>query len=91
MTLFTRFTRYNSVRGQQAIERYVTLAREHGLDPAQMALAFCHAQPFVTATIIGATSMEQLKSDLDAFDLTLSPEVMKGIAAIHAEVPNPCP
>ena len=91
MTLFTRFTRYNSARGQQAIERYVTLAREHGLDPAQMALAFVHAQPFVTATIIGATSMEQLKSDLDAFELTLSPEVKAGIAAIHAEVPNPCP
>jgi aryl-alcohol dehydrogenase-like predicted oxidoreductase len=91
MTLFTRFTRYNSASGQQAIERYVTLAREHGLDPAQMALAFCDAQPFVTSTIIGATSMDQLKSDLDAFDLTLAPEVLQGIASIHAELPNPCP
>jgi aryl-alcohol dehydrogenase-like predicted oxidoreductase len=91
MTLFTRFTRYSSERGQQAIERYVHLAREHGLDPAQMALAFVHAQPFVTATIIGATSMDQLKSDLDAFDLTLTPEVLQSIATIHAEIPNPCP
>jgi aryl-alcohol dehydrogenase-like predicted oxidoreductase len=91
MTLFTRFTRYNSERGQKAIERYVTLARQHGLDPAQMALAFCDAQPFVTSTIIGATSMAQLESDLDAFALKLSPEIIAGIEAIHAELPNPCP
>ena len=91
MTLFTRFTRYSSERGKQAIERYVHLAREHGLDPAQMALAFVHAQPFVTSTIIGATSMDQLKTDLDAFDLTLTPEVLQSIATIHAEIPNPCP
>jgi aryl-alcohol dehydrogenase-like predicted oxidoreductase len=91
MTLFTRFTRYSSARGKQAIERYVLLAREHGLDPAQMALAFVHAQNFVTASIIGATSLDQLKSDLDAFDLTLTPEVLQSIAAIHDEIPNPCP
>ena len=91
MTLFSRFTRYDGALGQQAIARYVALARQHGLDPAQMALAFVHAQGFVTSTIIGATTMAQLTSDLDAFDLTLSPEAMRGIATIHAEIPNPCP
>jgi aryl-alcohol dehydrogenase-like predicted oxidoreductase len=91
MTLFTRFTRYDSELGKNAIERYVVLARRHGLDPAQMALAFVDAQPFVTSTIIGATSIAQLASDLDAFDLGLAPDVLAGIAAIHAEIPNPCP
>ncbi|MEI9983469.1 MAG: NADP(H)-dependent aldo-keto reductase [Aliidongia sp.] len=91
MTLFTRFTRYNSALGQKAIERYVTLARDNGLDPAQMALAFVHHQAFVTSTIIGATSMDQLKSDVDAFDLKLPPELLQSIAALHAEIPNPCP
>ncbi|MGB8841245.1 MAG: NADP(H)-dependent aldo-keto reductase [Aliidongia sp.] len=91
MTLFTRFTRYDGALGKTAIERYVTLAGDHGLDPSQMALAFVNAQPFVTATIIGATSMAQLAADIDAFDLTLPPEVLAGIEAIHAEIPNPCP
>jgi aryl-alcohol dehydrogenase-like predicted oxidoreductase len=91
MTLFTRFTRYDGSLGKQAIARYVALAREHGLDPSQMALAFVNAQPFVTSTIIGATTLAQLKADIDAFDLVLSPEVLAAIEAIHAEIPNPCP
>jgi aryl-alcohol dehydrogenase-like predicted oxidoreductase len=91
MTLFTRFARYGNPRAEEATRRYVALARENGLDPAQMALAFVHAQPFVTSTIIGVTSLEQLETDLDAFDLTLSPEVLAGIQAIHQEIPNPAP
>ena len=91
MTLFTRFTRYNSPEAVDAIGRYVALAREHGLDPSQMALAFCHRQPFVTSTIIGATNLAQLKTDLAGFDLVLSDEVLAGIEAIHKAIPNPCP
>lgn len=91
MTLFTRFTRYNSPQAVEAIGRYVALAREHGLDPSQMALAFCHRQPFVTSTIIGATTIAQLKADLEGFKLTLSDEVLAGIEAIHKAIPNPCP
>ncbi|HEV2673614.1 MAG TPA: NADP(H)-dependent aldo-keto reductase [Aliidongia sp.] len=91
MTLFTRFTRYNSAEALDAIGRYVALAREHGLDPAQMALAFVHRQPFVTSTIIGATSVEQLKQDLGGFDLVLSDAVLAGIEAIHRAIPSPCP
>jgi aryl-alcohol dehydrogenase-like predicted oxidoreductase len=72
-----------------ATERYVALARQHGLDPSQMALAFVMQQPFVASTIIGATSMHQLKADIAAQDVTLSPEVLDGIAAIHRELPIP--
>ncbi len=91
MTLFTRFTRYDSPQGQRAIAAYVALAREHGWDPSQMALAFCAMRSFVTSTIIGATTMEQLKSDIAAFDLQPSTELLAGIEAIHKESPNPCP
>jgi len=89
LTLFSRFTRYSNPQTDRAAERYVALARQHGLDPAQMALAFVNSRPFVTSNIIGATSMEQLKSDIDAADLTLSAEVLEAIEAIHREQPNP--
>jgi aryl-alcohol dehydrogenase-like predicted oxidoreductase len=91
MTLFNRFTRYESEQAQRAIAAYVALAQKHGLDPSQMALAFVASRQFVTSTIIGATSLAQLKTDIDAFDVELSPEVLAGIAEIHKESPNPCP
>ena len=91
LTLFTRFVRYGKPEAVAATDRYVQLARDHGLDPAQMALAFVHRQPFVTSTIIGATSLAQLKTDIAGFDLTLSEDVLAGIEAIHRAIPNPCP
>jgi aryl-alcohol dehydrogenase-like predicted oxidoreductase len=91
MTLFTRFTRYGSPQGVRAIDAYVALARTHGWDPAQMALAFCATRGFMTSTIIGATTMEQLKADIAAFDRHLSDELLAGIEAIHKDSPSPCP
>ncbi|MEX0430213.1 NADP(H)-dependent aldo-keto reductase [Spiribacter insolitus] len=91
LTLFDRFTRYTKDPGIRATEAYVNLARAHGLDPAQMALAWVTSRPFVTSNIIGATTMAQLQSDIDSADLALSDEVLDAIEAIHAEAPNPCP
>jgi aryl-alcohol dehydrogenase-like predicted oxidoreductase len=92
LTLFSRFQRYtNGPSALKATEAYVALARQHGLDPALMALAFVAMQPFVTATIIGATTMDQLGADIDGCLATLSDEVVQGIEAIHAEYSNPCP
>lgn len=91
MTISNRFTRYKSPQAERAIEAYVALARQYGLDPCQMALAYVAAKAFVTSTIIGATSMAQLKTDIDGFDLTLSPDVVAGIEATHKDSPNPCP
>ena len=76
-------------RSEPAIAAYVALAREHGLDPAQMALAFAASRPFMGAVILGATSTEQLDRDIGAAELTLSDEVMAGIAAIHQRHPIP--
>lgn len=78
-----------SEKSQPAIDRYNALAREHNLDPAQMALAFCMTRPFMASVIFGATSMEQLKNNLRAADLVLSDEVMTGIAEIYRDYPIP--
>ncbi|BAP44922.1 NADP(H)-dependent aldo-keto reductase [Pseudomonas sp. LJDD11] len=91
LTLFDRFQRYNNPQAVSATAQYVALAREHGLDPAQMALAYVTSRPFVTSNIIGATTLEQLTSNLASIDLVLSDEVIAGIEAIHVKQPNPAP
>ena len=91
-TLFSRtFGRYLNGNGEAAMEKYVTLARESGLDPAQMANTFVNMQPFLTSNIIGATSLEQLKTALDTHDTVLSADIMKEIDRIETEFPMPCP
>ena len=74
---------------EPAVAAYVALARQHGLDPAQMALAFCLSRPFMTSVIIGATSMEQLRSDIAAADLPLAADVAEGIRSLHRQFPAP--
>lgn len=91
ITRFSRFTRYTNPQAKAACSRYVALAREHGLDPAQMALAFVTAQPFVTSNIIGATDLEQLENNLASSELKLPDAVLEGIAEIHRDQPNPAP
>lgn len=73
----------------EAEKKYTALARAHGLTTAQMSLAWCHQQWQVASTIIGATNLAQLKENIDAADITLSDEVLKAIAKLHAELPNP--
>jgi aryl-alcohol dehydrogenase-like predicted oxidoreductase len=90
-TLFDRLGRYQKANGPKAISTYVALARRHGLDPAQMAIAFASSRPFVTSTIIGATTLGQLKTDIAALDLTLEDHVLADIEQIHLDYPNPCP
>jgi aryl-alcohol dehydrogenase-like predicted oxidoreductase len=90
-TLFNRGQRYETPGAEPAIERYMALARETGLDPAQLAIAFVNSRPFVTSTIIGATSMEQLEADLGSLDVTITPELEERINAIHLVHTNPCP
>ena len=88
---WSRFARYSGESGQQATAAYVAIAREHGLDPAQMALAFVNRQPFVTSTLIGATTMEQLDANLASIDVRLTDEVIQAIDAVHRTYSNPCP
>lgn len=91
LTLFERFQRYNNPQARQAASAYVALAREHGVDPAQLALAWVTSRPFVTSNIIGATSLEQLDSNIASLDLQLGDELLTGIERIHTGQPNPAP
>ncbi len=92
ITLFQRFDRYvKSESAQRATEDYVQLARQQGLDPAQMALAYVNSRSFLTSNIIGATTMEQLQTDIASINLKLDDEILTAIEAIHQRYPNPCP
>ena len=91
LTLFSRFDRYSNPQAEWATAEYCAIARRHGLDPAQMALAFVTSRPFVTSNIIGATTLEQLESNLGSVELRLNQEVLDEIEAVHRRQPNPSP
>ncbi|MEX2476581.1 NADP(H)-dependent aldo-keto reductase [Marinobacter sp.] len=91
MTLFERFSRYTGRRGEAATQAYVDLAREHGISPVQVALAWVNSREFVTSNIIGATTLAQLKENLGSANVTLSEDVITAIEAIHQDFTYPCP
>lgn len=91
VTLFSRFSRYSNPESEWATEQYAQLAERHGLSLTQLSLAFIKQQFFVTSTIIGATSLDQLKENIQAFEIDLSAEVLQGIEVIHRQQPNPAP
>lgn len=74
---------------QDAVAAYMKVAKKHGLDVCQMALAFVNSRPFVTSTIIGATNMEQLKTNIASVNLTLTPDVLKDIETVRRQYPIP--
>ncbi|ALN71133.1 aldo/keto reductase [Aureimonas sp. AU20] len=89
--LFDRLQRYEKPGTAEAVDAYVALAREFGLQPATFANAFVLAQPFVTATIIGATTMAQLEECLAAEDVVWTDEMQAAVDAVHQRVGNPAP
>jgi aryl-alcohol dehydrogenase-like predicted oxidoreductase len=91
VTLFPNYNRYSNPQAVQATEAYAQLAEEHGLSLAQMSLAFVRTRPFVQSTIIGATSMEQLRENVESAQVALSEDILRGIEAIHVQHPNPSP
>ncbi|MDY8135258.1 aldo/keto reductase [Aquimarina sp. 2201CG5-10] len=91
VTLFPQFSRYHNEKSFEATRAYNEIAKKHNISLTQMALAFVTDRPFVTSNIIGATSLEQLKENIDSINLTLSEEIMKEIEAVHENNPNPAP
>jgi len=91
LTLFKQYTRYSSPEAAEATRAYIGIAKRYGLDPAQMALAFIRQQPFVCATIVGATNIPQLASNVASHKTTLSDACITDIEQIHRKQPNPCP
>ena len=86
----SRFDRHNTMRGEIAIEKYVNLAHKLGIAPSSFANAFVNDRPFVTSNIIGATTMDQLKENIDSIDITLTDDILQEIEDIHLYDPNPC-
>jgi aryl-alcohol dehydrogenase-like predicted oxidoreductase len=92
ITLFPGFgQRYNKPNVPAAVKEYVRLARDAGLSPATMALAFARTRWFTSSVILGATSLQQLKENLDSAEVMLSAEVLDQIEAVHKRYPNPAP
>lgn len=89
MSLETRPDHRAHANTEAAIKKYIQLAQEHNIDPSQMALAFVNNRPFVSSTLIGATNMQQLKSNIDSIEIKLSDEVVQGIENIRREYPMP--
>jgi aryl-alcohol dehydrogenase-like predicted oxidoreductase len=91
VTLFSNFDRYSNEQAVLATEKYAELAKAHGITPAQLSLAFVNTRPFVTANIIGATRMDQLKENIGSINVDMTPELYEGIQAIHKQHPIPSP
>ncbi len=85
------FYRYTTERAITAIEKYVEIANQYNINPASMALAFVNRQPFVASSIIGATTLDQLKENCQSIDITLNDEIAAAIQKVHDANPNPCP
>ena len=91
LTRFERFSRYSNPQSEAATSAYVGLARDAGLDPAQMALAFVNSRQFTSSNIIGATTMEQLRTNIASVDLKLEKDLLRKIEEIHQVYPIPAP
>jgi len=79
----------NNVHSEPAIRAYIDVAKKHGLDIAQMAIAFTLTRPFMTSAIIGATTVDQLKTDIAAHQVKLSEDVLTDIEKVYRQYPRP--
>ena len=83
--------RYSTPNLKNAVEEYYNISEKYNLDMSQMSLKFCEIQPFMTSVIIGATTMEQLKTDIESVNVKLTDEIIKEINEVQKIYPNPCP
>jgi len=85
------WTRYEKPNTNNAVEEYYKISKKHNIDMAQMSLKFIEIQPFVTSVIIGATTMEQLKTNIESVNVKINNEIIKDINNVQTIYPNPCP
>ena len=85
------FTRYTKTHVPEIVEKYFKISSKYNLNFAQMSLKFCEIQKFITSVIIGATTMEQLKTNVESVNVKLNTEIINEINKIHAQHSNPCP
>ncbi len=88
---FDFWTRYRKPNTENAVEDYYKISQKFELDMSQMSIKFCEVQDFMTSVIIGATTMEQLKTNVESVKVNLDSEVIKEINYVQKKYPNPCP
>ena len=88
---FDFWTRYRKPNMEEAVEDYYKISQKFDLDMSQMSIKFCEVQDFMTSVIIGATTMEQLKTNVESVKVNLDSEVIKEINNVQKKYPNPCP
>ena len=91
LTLFPHYDRFSNKESKRAIQKYYDLAKENGMSLTTMALSFVNDRSFVTSNIIGATSIKQLKENIDSYKTLLSNELLEEINIIHNNQPDPAP
>ena len=91
LTLFPQYARYTNEQAVKATRLYQDLANKHNLSLTHLALAFVNQQSFVTSSIIGATSIEQLSENIKSIEVELNNEILEEIDKIHEQIPNPAP
>ena len=85
------YTRYSKANASAVIDKYYNISKKFGLNFAQMSIKFCEIQKFLTSVIIGATTMEQLKINIESVSVNLKEEILKEINDVQIKYPNPCP
>ena len=85
------WTRYQKPNLNNAVDAYFEISKKYKLDMSQMSLKFLEIQPFITSVIIGATTMEQLKTNIESVNINLTEEIIKEINEVQKIYPNPCP
>ena len=85
------WTRYNKPNTAKAVDAYYEISKKYNLNFAQMSLKFCEIQPFMTTVIIGATTMEQLQTNIESVNINLTDDVINEINEVQKIYPNPCP
>ena len=88
---FDFWTRYRKPNMENAVEDYYKISQKYDLDMSQMSIKFCEVQDFMTSVIIGATTMEQLKTNVESVKVNLDSEAIKEINNVQKKYPNPCP
>ena len=88
---FDNYPRYHNDRTYKAVDKYYNIAQKYKISLTQLSQAFVNSRDFVTSNIIGATTMEQLKENIQSIDMSLNREILEEINLIHENIPNPAP
>ena len=85
------FTRYSNDMCKKATSEYIKIAKKFNISPTHLALAFVNTRPFLTSNIIGATTLKQLRENIESINIKLTDEMMEEVEKIHELIPNPAP